>query len=124
MAGLPGSLSAPVVIFHITTRGEWDASALAGSYVAAGYHADGFIHLSTGDQVVHVADARFAGAQDLVLLCVAAQRLQAPLRYEPGDPGSDELFPHLYGPLNRDAVERVLPFSEGPDGFALPPQAA
>ena len=71
-----------------------------------------------------MANARFAGAADLVLLCVVVSRLTAPLRYEGGDPGSDELFPHLYGPLDVDAVERALPFPEGPDGFALPSQAA
>jgi len=127
LAGLPRGLSAPATIFHIATRPEWDAASAAGRYVAKGYEADGFIHLSTREQVVRVANARFAGAADLVLLCVVVSRLAAPLRYEPGDPGSDELFPHLYGPLNVDAVERALPFPEGPDGFALPalpPQAA
>jgi uncharacterized protein (DUF952 family) len=74
--------------------------------------------------VARVANARFRGAPDLVLLCVAADRLGAPLRYEQGDPGSDELFPHLYGPLEVAAVVRVLPLVEGVDGFALPPQAA
>ena len=73
---------------------------------------------------MRVANARFAGRLDLVLLCVAVGRLGAPLRYERGDPGSDELFPHLYGPLEADAVERALPLSEGPDGFFLPAQAA
>ena len=90
----------------------------------AAYDADGFIHLSTAAQVVRVAHARFAGARDLVLLCVAADRLAAPLRYERGDPGSDELFPHLYGALQVDAVVRVLPFVEGAGGFALPAEAA
>jgi uncharacterized protein (DUF952 family) len=74
--------------------------------------------------VTRVANARFRGAPDLVLLCVAVDRLGAPLRYEPGDPGSDEVFPHLYGPLEVDAVMRVIPFAEGVEGFALPPQAA
>jgi uncharacterized protein (DUF952 family) len=73
--------------------------------------------------VTRVANARFRGADDLVLLCVAVDRLRAPLRYEPGDPGSDELFPHLYGPLEVGAVVRVLPFAEGAEGFALPPGA-
>jgi uncharacterized protein (DUF952 family) len=73
--------------------------------------------------VVRVANARFAGAGDLVLLCVAVDRLAAPLRYERGDPGSDEVFPHLYGPLEVDAVVRVLPLEEGPGGFALPADA-
>ena len=73
---------------------------------------------------MRVANARFAGAGDLVLLSVAADRLRAPLRYEQGDAGSSELFPHLYGPLDVDAVQWIAPFVEGPDGFALPPQAA
>jgi len=71
-----------------------------------------------------VANARFAGAGGLVLLCLAVERLRAPLRYERGDAGSDELFPHLYGALDIDAVVWVAPFAEGPDGFELPPQAA
>jgi len=74
--------------------------------------------------VLRVANARFAGARDLVLLCVSVPRLDAPLRYEPGDPGSDELFPHLYGPLATAAVDRALAFTEGPGGFVFPPQAA
>ncbi len=67
-----------------------------------------------------MANARFAGAGDLVLLGVVPDRLRAPLRYEVGDTGSDELFPHLYGPLNADAVVQALPFTEGPGGFARP----
>jgi uncharacterized protein (DUF952 family) len=73
--------------------------------------------------VVRVANARFAGRRDLVLLRVAVDRLRAPLRYEPGDPGSDELFPHLYGPLDIDAVVRVIPFVEDRAGFVLSPEA-
>lgn len=91
--------------------------------MAAGYDVDGFIHLSTAEQVARVANARFAGARDLVLLCVDSGQLRAPLRYEVGDVGSDEVFPHLYGALNADAVIRALPLAEGPDGFALPPGA-
>jgi uncharacterized protein (DUF952 family) len=74
--------------------------------------------------VVRVANARFAGARDVVLLRVSVDRLDAPLRYEPGDPGSDELFPHLYGPLATAAVDRAVAFTEGSDGFVFPAQAA
>jgi uncharacterized protein (DUF952 family) len=75
-------------------------------------------------QVARVANARFAGAGDLVLLWVAVDRLAAPLRYEHGEAGSNELFPHLYGPLEVNAVLRAVPFVEGPGGFELPPEAA
>jgi glutathione S-transferase len=66
-----------------------------------------------------VADARYSGAPDLVLLCVATDRLTAPLRDEVSDAG-EETFPHLYGTLNLDAVVAVVPFPEGPSGFTLP----
>jgi uncharacterized protein (DUF952 family) len=94
-----------------------------GSYTPAGFASEGFIHFSETEQVTRVANARFAGSRNLVLLCVATDRLAAPLRHEPGDPGSGELFPHLYGPLEVSAVLRAVPLVEGPGGFALPPEA-
>ncbi len=124
MADLPRGLSPPPVIFHITARGEWEAARPTGSYTPAGFASEGFIHLSVAQQVARVANARFAGAGDLVLLCVAVERVGAPLRYEPGEGGNSELFPHLYGPLEVNAVLRVVPFVEGPGGFVLPPEAA
>jgi uncharacterized protein (DUF952 family) len=54
-----------------------------------------------------------------VLLCVAVDRLDAPLEYESSD-ASGERFPHLYGPLNLGAVVEVVPFVEDEDGFAVP----
>jgi uncharacterized protein (DUF952 family) len=107
------------VILHITTRAAWDAARAAGRYEAPSLATEGFIHLSDPEQVVRVADARYSGVPDLVLLCVAADRLAAPLRYERSDAG-EERFPHLYGALNLDAVVGVVPFPEGQDGFALP----
>ncbi len=74
--------------------------------------------------MLRVANARFTGTSGLVLLCVAVDRLTAPLRYEIGDPGSEELFPHLYGALNTESVVEVADLAEGPEGFELPAQAA
>jgi glutathione S-transferase len=79
--------------------------------------AEGFIHLCGVDQVVACGNALFAGQPDLVLLCVAVHRLEAPLRYATSD---GESFPHLYGALNPDAVVAVVPFVEEADGFAVP----
>jgi uncharacterized protein (DUF952 family) len=107
------------LILHITARSEWEAAGAAGRYAAPSLVTEGFIHLSAPEQVVRVANARYAGASDLMLLCVAADRLEAPLRDEISDAG-EETFPHLYGVLNLDAVVAVVPFAEGVDGFALP----
>ena len=103
-AGLGGE------ILHITTRAAWEAARASGRYAPPSLAAEGFIHFSDATQVARVAAARFAGVPDLVLLRVPVDRLDAPLRYETSDAGA-ERFPHLYGPLDVDAVVRVVPFA-------------
>ena len=113
------------VTCHITTRAQWQQAQRAGSYRADTLDTEGFIHCSTPAQVVRVANALFHAQAGLVLLCIAPEKLQAELRYESPAPGATELFPHLYGPLNLDAVVEVVDFPLRADGsFTLPPQVA
>lgn len=106
-------------ILHITRRAAWEQAAPTGFYRGDTLDSEGFIHCSTPDQVVRVANALFTGQTGLALLCIAVERLQAELRYEAAE--GDERFPHIYGPLNIDAVVRVLDFSLAAEGrFALP----
>ena len=53
-----------------------------------------------------------------MLLQVDPDRLHAPLKVEVGEVETGETFPHVYGPINLDAVVDVVPFPEGRDGFA------
>ena len=108
-------------IFHITTSSAWDEACANGAYEPPSLKREGFIHLSLPDQVVGVANRAFRGHPDLVLLCVIAERLAA-VRYEHAE-DAGEAFPHLYGPLNLDAVASVIPIVEGPEGFELPAEA-
>lgn len=107
-------------IYHITTRDQWQAARAAGEYRAESLDAQGFIHASTRGQVVDTANLVFRGLGGLVLLCIDESRISAPVKYEaPDGPGHREgagLFPHIYGPLNLDAVTRVLEFPCGEDG--------
>ena len=104
------------LIAHIASRAAWDHAG--GTYEPGSLAAEGFIHFSTPRQVLRVAEERFRGVDDLLLLLVDDDRLHAPVKYEDG-------FPHLYGPLNLDAVVDALPFEPGPDGtFELPAQLA
>lgn len=106
-------------IFHIATQSDWQAAQRIGEYRMStrGQSIDqvGFIHASTADQVERTANSAFPGAQDLVLLTIDQGRLAALVRFEPA-PDSGELFPHLYGPLNLDAVTDARPLQPGPDG--------
>jgi uncharacterized protein (DUF952 family)/SAM-dependent methyltransferase len=108
------------VILHLAERAAWDRAALDGAYRGDTLDTEGFIHCSYPHQVVRVADALFAGRRDLVLLVIDADRLSAPLRDESFEPGG-EAFPHVYGPLEMDAVAQVLPFEPSREGrFRLP----
>lgn len=108
------------VIFHITAREAWERARPAGTYRPEAFAADGFIHCSTREQVVRVADARFRGTRGLVLLCIDTDRVAAEIVYENLE-GGRELFPHVYGGLNADAVAEVLGFEPGADGrFSFP----
>jgi uncharacterized protein (DUF952 family) len=107
-------------ILHITTAGAWAEAQAAGRLTTASLQTEGFIHCSTAGQVKATADRIFAGSGDLLLLEIDPARLTAPLRWERAtDVGED--FPHIYGPLDLDAVLRVLPMPEGPDGYVPPP---
>jgi uncharacterized protein (DUF952 family) len=107
-------------IYHITTAEAWAEAQAAGAYRADSLATEGFIHLSTGEQLPWVAERFYRGRPGLLLLAVDAGRLAAELRYEESEPG--RLFPHLYGPLNLDAVVAARPFPPNPDGsFDRPP---
>jgi uncharacterized protein (DUF952 family) len=75
---------------------------------------DGFIHLSSADQLEATLAKHFAGQKDLVLLAVSSRSLGECLRWEPAREGA--LFPHLYGPLELDALLWEEPLPLGDDG--------
>ena len=107
-------------IFHITTREQWRLAVANGHYTHESLSREGFIHSSTREQVTGVANARFAGQDGLVLLCIETIDVTPDIHYE-SPPDSDELYPHIYGPLNLDAVREVVDFPPSADGsFSLP----
>ena len=108
------------LIFHITEAKRWEAANEAGSYQPEMFATEGFIHCSTRDQVITVADARFRGQQGLVLLLIDTDKVKPEIVYENLEGGA-QLFPHIYGELNTDAVVEVAPFEPCADGyFKLP----
>ncbi len=119
--------TSPDRIYHITTLADWDAAQRQGRYEAPSLQTQGFIHFSTADQVLRVANILYTGQTGLMLLEIDTARLTSELKYEPPDMAvpaehqTGELFPHLYGPLNVDAVVLVHDFPTGENGlFTLP----
>jgi len=103
------------IIFHITTRNASDRAVPEGSYRPEAFPVEGFIHCSTSDQVIQVANIRFRGQKGLVLLSIDTDKVRAQIVYENLE-GGQQLFPHIYGELNLDAVVQVDQFEPGADG--------
>lgn len=118
----------PSLLLHITTATPWRVALSLGTLVPPSLvtppdATEGFVHLSTKEQVHLPANRLFAGRDDLLLLVVDPARLPDPIRWEPGVPGDPESmrFPHLYGPLPTAAVTSVLPWRPGPEGTFTAP---
>ncbi len=93
-------------IYHLTTRDEWDRAKAEGAYRAASLDAEGFIHASTVGQLVGSANRFFRGRSGIVVLAIDVARVRVPIRWESSS-HSENPFPHLYGPLDPEAVRSV-----------------
>ena len=108
-------------ILHITQRHEWEQAKNLGTYRSNTLDSEGFIHCSTLIQVIGSANRFFKGQTDLVILKIDLDRVTPEIRYEGAD--SNNLFPHIYGELNIDAVIGSIDLESHPDGsFILPPE--
>jgi len=111
--------SNPARLFHIALVSEWRQALERGGYSTGSLGQEGFIHFSTGKQLLRSANKYYFGRDDVVLLWIDPAKLVAELKYEPISDG--QLFPHLYGELNLDAVIRVIGFKPQADGsFSWP----
>jgi uncharacterized protein (DUF952 family) len=104
------SSSSLSMIFHIAIQSDWDKHATLDYYLPAGFDQEGFIHLSTQEQVSGVLQRYYQGREDLLLLSIDETKLTATLKYEPST--GNELYPHLYGKLNKSAIVKVEALSK------------
>jgi uncharacterized protein (DUF952 family) len=110
----------PDRVYKICDRGSWEQARAGGRFFGSSDDArDGFIHLSTPDQVAGTLERHFADRDDLLLIGVDVGRLGETLRWEPSRGGT--LFPHLYQSLDFAAVVSELLLVRGPNGqYQLP----
>ena len=113
-------------IFHITTRQGWGNAVKNGAYFNPSLETEGFIHCSQRSQIVNVGNLFYQGKSGLILLVIDPDLLTAPLKYEKPNVMEDllsEPFPHIYGPVNVEAVKETIDFPCDKNGrFSLPPK--
>jgi uncharacterized protein (DUF952 family) len=101
-------------ILHLALASDWDDARRSGSYRVSTrgrtLEQEGFIHASHAHQWQGVRDRFYADVTEpLVLLFIDPDRLRAPVREEQV---GTESFPHIYGPVDADAVVEVRPVGD------------
>lgn len=98
-------------IHHLALPEDWAAAQEAGDYRVSSRGRtladEGFIHTSTPEQVAGTFQRYYADRHDVLLLTIDTDRLTSPWRF---DPVGDTEFPHVYGPIDLDAVVEVDPY--------------
>lgn len=110
-------------IYHLVQPATWN-SLDPSPYRAESLDTEGFIHCSNADQVARVANRFYADSAELLVLSIDADRLTSPVRDEEATIG--ECFPHIYGPINREAILSVSRLERDAAGrwiYREPPEA-
>lgn len=93
-------------IYHVTTTKAWEEALVKQSYLPSDFAKDGFIHCSIERQIAGVLERFYQGQTGLVKLKIEKVKVQRPVLFELAE-DLNELFPHIYGPLNLDSVVEV-----------------
>ena len=108
------------MIYHILPQAIYTSLDKSQPFQADSLESEGFIHCTGApDLLVWVANRFYQQASGpFVVLCIDEALVTAEVRWEESD---GHLFPHIYGPLNWSAVEKVFDFPRSADGsFLLP----
>ncbi|OIR13101.1 hypothetical protein GALL_54850 [mine drainage metagenome] len=95
------------IIYHVTTKQEWDVALQNNFYEAPSLKMEGFIHCSKAEQVQGVLERYFKGKNDLVKLVIDTTKLTNKLQFDFSASVNEE-FPHVYGVINIDAVIDIV----------------
>ncbi|MEZ5283114.1 MAG: DUF952 domain-containing protein [Acidimicrobiales bacterium] len=113
----------PINVFHISTPQAWQQAQLEGVYTHPSLEAEGFIHMSTRDELLATTERHYAGVVGLILLEVDTSALPDGALVWEMAPTVGREFPHSYGPIPTSAVVAVHPWdADASGGRQLPPE--
>ena len=93
----------PETAYKVLTSDQMAVLLADGTYAGAPIDlADGYMHLSTAEQLAETVAKHFAGQTGLHIAAVDLGKLGDTVRWEPSRGG--QLFPHIYGVLPMSAV--------------------
>lgn len=112
-------------ILHLIRAEDYHALAADEPWRTESLDTEGFIHCTAEPEVLlQVANTLYQQEPgDFLVLVIDPAQLTAPVKYEApahsADPLAQHRFPHIYGPLNRDAIVAVRPARRAADGTFL-----
>jgi uncharacterized protein (DUF952 family) len=96
-----------MIFYHSTTPEQWAKYETEDHYAAESLYTEGFIHASFAEQLEPTLKIHFKGIEKVWILTIDSDLLTSKLVVEASRNG--ELFPHIYGTLNKSAiVDRVV----------------
>jgi uncharacterized protein (DUF952 family) len=106
--------------YHGTPKRYFESLDQSQPYVPEPFAREGFIHTTEGREAVSITLTKYykASAEPWVMLYIDQDRVTSPIRYD--DPA--QVFPHIYGPLNREAIVVVKDIGRAADGTFLKPE--
>ena len=109
------------ITYHIVAGTYFRDCDSGAPYAPEGFADEGFMHCTDGEQnVADTANRYYHGEQRMfIVLVIEKDLVTSEIRYE--DPA--RIYPHIYGPLNRDAIMTVLPLLREADGSFVAPKA-
>ena len=102
-------------IYHIVLPEAW-AAFDTDLYEHPSLAAEGFIHCSFAEQLDAVIARYYSGAERVVVLEIESDKLMSRMIKEPST--NNEIYPHIYGPINRDAIVAAKVRDINRDGMA------
>jgi len=91
-------------IYHLVTKKDWEKNKKGNEYKADSLKTQGFIHCCHEDQIEYVVNQLFKDQKDLLLISIDPEKVNAKIKEDPVEDGELHSCPHIYGPVNLDAV--------------------
>lgn len=102
---------------HLLPADVWARTRDEPSYTPDAFAADGFVHCTNGDDELIAAGNRYyrSDPRPFLALTISIDRLTSPARYD----DAARIFPHVYGPINREAMIAARTVNRDSDGEFL-----
>ena len=94
------------IIFHFVKEPWWQRQSDQVNYVSENFLKEHFIHASTRTQLQATCNRYYNDEEVIYLLHIDTEKLTSTLKSELSSSIQEE-FPHIFGPVNKEAIIKV-----------------